>query len=155
MPADSIPLAITCTLAGRRDKLSVHDQTWSGVVSNVVSRDMHLDAMTEYHVLRETELTETYPTHVVCAWLGNSPAVAHNHYPQVRDQHFADAVGEISNTGALQVALQQGAERGGTEPQPHLANFAQVASLQSNTAPCETVPFAEVTPMGFEPMLPP
>lgn len=28
---------------------------------------------------RQTELTQTRPTHVVCAWLGNSPTIAHNH----------------------------------------------------------------------------
>jgi len=28
---------------------------------------------------RETELMETYPAHVVCAWIGNSEAVARKH----------------------------------------------------------------------------
>jgi integrase len=42
---------------------------------------------------RQTELTERYPIHVVCAWLGNSTAVAADHYLQVRDEYFSDAVG--------------------------------------------------------------
>lgn len=33
---------------------------------------------------RQSELTEIYPTHVVCAWMGNSTQVAHQHYLQVR-----------------------------------------------------------------------
>jgi len=37
---------------------------------------------------RETELAETYPLHVVCAWIGNSPKVAAEHYLQVTDEHF-------------------------------------------------------------------
>ena len=41
---------------------------------------------------RQTELEETYPSHVVCAWIGNSQAVAQKHYLQVTDDHFAKAV---------------------------------------------------------------
>jgi len=48
---------------------------------------------------RETELAETFPIHVVCAWIGNSAAVARKHYLQVTDEHFARAA-------ALQMALQ-------------------------------------------------
>ena len=41
---------------------------------------------------RETELMETYPSHVVCKWIGNSEAVARKHYLQVTDAHFEKAV---------------------------------------------------------------
>ncbi len=40
---------------------------------------------------RQTELEERFPSHVVCAWLGNSEAVARKHYLQVTDEHFAKA----------------------------------------------------------------
>jgi len=40
---------------------------------------------------RETELAERYPLHVVCAWIGNSRAVAQQHYLQVTDEHFEQA----------------------------------------------------------------
>ena len=50
---------------------------------------------------RETELAETYPLHVVTAWLGNSQLVAAKHYLQVTDQHFAKAT---------QIPTQQAAE---------------------------------------------
>jgi integrase len=40
---------------------------------------------------RQTELEEQYPTHVVCAWLGNSVAVARKHYLQVTEEHFEKA----------------------------------------------------------------
>ncbi len=39
----------------------------------------------------ETELVETYPLHVVTAWLGNSQLVAAKHYLQVTDEHFERA----------------------------------------------------------------
>lgn len=43
---------------------------------------------------RETELTQKFPLHVVCAWMGNSQAVAAKHYLQVTDDHFKAAAGE-------------------------------------------------------------
>jgi len=41
---------------------------------------------------RQTELDGEFPTHVVCAWIGNSPAIARKHYLQVTDDHFKKAV---------------------------------------------------------------
>ena len=40
---------------------------------------------------RETELTESFPLHVVTAWIGNSQLVARKHHLQVTDEHFANA----------------------------------------------------------------
>jgi integrase len=40
---------------------------------------------------RQTELAEVFPSHVVCAWLGNSEDIAKKHYYQVTDAHFAAA----------------------------------------------------------------
>ncbi len=40
---------------------------------------------------RQTELEERFPSHVVCAWLGNSEAVARKHYLQVREVDFQKA----------------------------------------------------------------
>lgn len=41
---------------------------------------------------RETELMEQFPIHVVCAWIGNSPKIAHKHYLQVTDAHREKAL---------------------------------------------------------------
>lgn len=41
---------------------------------------------------RQTELVERFPTHVVCAWLGNTVPVAAKHYLQVTDEHYEKAV---------------------------------------------------------------
>ena len=41
---------------------------------------------------RPTELEESFPSHVVCKWMGNSRAVAAKHYLQVTDEHFSKAV---------------------------------------------------------------
>jgi hypothetical protein len=40
---------------------------------------------------RETELAEVWPRHGVCAWIGNSPAAAREHYLQVTEDHFRRA----------------------------------------------------------------
>ena len=40
-----------------------------------------------------TELENSFPTHLVCAWLKNSPADASRHYLRVTDRHFEQAIG--------------------------------------------------------------
>jgi len=45
---------------------------------------------------RQTELAETYPLHVVCDWIGNSAAVAAEHYLQTTDEHYRQAVQEAA-----------------------------------------------------------
>jgi hypothetical protein len=48
---------------------------------------------------RETELAETWPEHVVCAWIGTTVAVARKHYLQVTDEHFEQAVLKTTPAG--------------------------------------------------------
>ena len=57
---------------------------------------------------RETELLEEYPAHVACEWIGNTEAVAMEHYAQVTDAHFEKAI------QAQRKAQQSAAESGGT-----------------------------------------
>jgi hypothetical protein len=40
---------------------------------------------------RETELADQYPIKTVCSWIGNSPAIAAEHYLQVTEEHFQRA----------------------------------------------------------------
>jgi hypothetical protein len=56
---------------------------------------------------RQTELAEKYPIHVVCQWIGNSRAIAQEHYLQVTNAHFADAVRDPAGS-----ASQTSGERG-------------------------------------------
>jgi integrase len=51
---------------------------------------------------RQTELTETWPAHVVCAWIGNSEVVARDHYLQITDEHFATAAGVSEDQGGAE-----------------------------------------------------
>lgn len=53
---------------------------------------------------RQTELEERFPSHVVCAWLGNSRQVAAAHYLRVIDEHFERAA--MGESKVLQKAVQ-------------------------------------------------
>lgn len=83
---------------------------------------------------RQTELAEKYPIHVVCAWLGNSRAVAQEHYLQVTDAHFTEAIREPSKPG----------DAPKSQPQRNAAaqNPAQSGTEQKEMATCG----AEQTP---------
>jgi hypothetical protein len=78
---------------------------------------------------RETELAEIYPMHVVCAWIGNSPAVAAKHYLQVTDAHFAEAA---------QNPAQHLHAGGGTESQDKNPANAKIPVLQGLELPPQT-----------------
>lgn len=60
---------------------------------------------------RQTELAERYPIHVVCAWLGNSAAIANEHYLQVTEDHYASAA-----QNAAQSTAERGCQRGTAVP---------------------------------------
>jgi integrase len=48
-----------------------------------------------WHNLRssaQTDLANRFPMHTVCDWLGNTTAIAQQHYSQVTEQHFEQAV---------------------------------------------------------------
>ncbi len=67
---------------------------------------------------RETELCETFPAHVVCAWIGNSESVARKHYLQVTDVHFDAAVtGGAKGGAALARHEPPGAASPNSKPQ--------------------------------------
>lgn len=66
---------------------------------------------------RQTELTSDFPTHVVCAWLGNSITVAMSHYLQVRDSDYARAIegaGASATTLARAATTDEAGRGGGT-----------------------------------------
>lgn len=66
---------------------------------------------------RETELAERFPMHVVTRWIGNSEAVAAQHYLQVTDDHYQQAVQNPVQSG------EEPAGMGETE-QPADAGFS-------------------------------
>jgi integrase len=53
---------------------------------------------------RETELSESFPMHVVCEWIGNSETVAKKHYLQVTAEHFQRASGSATQNPTQQAS---------------------------------------------------
>jgi integrase len=49
---------------------------------------------------RQTELTETFPAHVVAGWLGNTVKVATQHYLQTTEEHFRRAAKSAAKSAA-------------------------------------------------------
>jgi integrase len=79
---------------------------------------------------RQTELTETFPVHVVASWLGNSARVATLHYLQTTEDHFKRAA--KSGAAALQNPVQQPSAPFGTLSQ-------ESSEVFSDSELCESV----------------
>ncbi len=98
---------------------------------------------------RQTELEDSFPSHVVCEWLGNSERVALKHYLHVTDAHYERAIsGECS---ALQKAVQQSAASSGNAPQASKATSEKPAVLPEFAAQDDCMPSAPVAEAGLEP----
>jgi hypothetical protein len=93
---------------------------------------------------RQTELEERFPSHVVCAWLGNNRDTARRHYLQLTDAHFERAT--VSSEEAAQIAAQQGPAEG--------RKGQQIQSGNRNEAQRPAMAHKKATPTGFEPVLP-
>jgi integrase len=98
---------------------------------------------------RDTELAAIFPLHVVCAWLGNSAAVAAAHYLQVTDEDYQRAA--ESAAFALQNAQQSGAgpirvEMSKQQKTPEKPGFAQADSVL-----CGATQDGQASPEGLEP----
>ena len=96
---------------------------------------------------RQTELAETYPIHVVCAWLGNSRAVAQSHYLQVTDAHFEKAAQKATGK-----ATEQGAESARTVSQGKGLESKKTPVFPGVANRCDSVHNLGITPTGLEPV---
>lgn len=92
-----------------------------------------------------TGLAERCPIHVVCAWLGNSRAVAQEHELQVTDAHF---------TKAVQNPVQYTSVKGGIDKNSQEAQKRQSPAVPGFTDVFNCLPIDRLTPTGFEPVLP-
>jgi hypothetical protein len=104
---------------------------------------------------RQTELTEKFPVHVVCSWMGNSATIAAKHYLQVTDEHFERAAKSGAQDAqkadsALQNRVQQPAVQLGTETQKAQETWA---SLDADPVESGELALAGLPPRGIEPLL--
>lgn len=79
---------------------------------------------------RQTELTEQFPAHVVCDWLGNSEIVARKHYLQVTEEHFEKAA-VCSAANALQISGADGC----TELHDEITEVSETPEKQRKNGP--------------------
>ena len=103
---------------------------------------------------RQTELTEKFPSHVVCAWLGNSRAVAQDHYLQVTDAHFVQAVAEPEKKPepAAQNPARSAAATIGNDQDTASATNENRPELPGDPSSYQYLHDMPVTPTGFEPV---
>jgi len=97
---------------------------------------------------RETELAETFPMQVVCAWIGNSQPVAAKHYLQVTEDHFKKAVQDPVQHPAVS------ARRDSQEDGQESAEPAFCGPVRDNAAACKSGQPHDLPPRGFEPLSP-
>ena len=95
---------------------------------------------------RQTELSEPFPDHVVCAWLGNSEKVARDHVLQVTDAHFGRAA------KATEKATGQAAASKGTGGNPPQSTNENRPVFPGDSTPFRCTEDTRVTPTGFEPV---
>ena len=94
---------------------------------------------------RETELAETYPLHVVTAWLGNSQLIAAKHYLQVTDEHFAKATHNQTHSAA------EMSEPDGKPIIRPLRDNEKAPEFPGLSAACRLLHNQSVPPQGLEP----
>lgn len=93
---------------------------------------------------RQTELSEIFPSHVVCAWLGNSRVVAEKHYLQTTEEHFARAIEEAVHNPVQQPAGCTRNTKQFSEKYEGLQGVASVAVAEAGLEPARAI-----KPTGF------
>ncbi len=123
---------------------------------------------------RETELTNVFPLHVAAGWIGNSAAVAKEHYLSTTEDHFTQAVRPAPETDVRSGSQEPEVDEGGAEcGAPVVQNAVQQAAAPKCTEAQERnetqentgvsfldalssidVHLASIPPRGVEPLLP-
>jgi integrase len=103
---------------------------------------------------RQTELAEKFPIHVVCAWLGNSQAIAKKHYLQVTDAHFSEAAAETiaGKPDASQKPSQSVAQSEVVNAQTVGAMNEDSGDLPGEYVALPHTPIEIIPPRGVEPL---
>ena len=141
------------TRAASRGKRSRHGQSETTASLNrrlavCQSRDdVRPRAWQNLRSSRQTELTETFPSHVVTVWLGNSERIAEKHDLQVLDSHFDKAV----SADCMRPCMQNGDGTVGKAPHTERAGNKKAPDLQGLTASYSGSSIRRLGDEGFEP----
>tara|TARA_R110002072_G_scaffold179059_1_gene335057 strand:- start:116968 stop:118371 length:1404 start_codon:yes stop_codon:yes gene_type:complete len=105
---------------------------------------------------RQTELADHFPSHVVCAWIGNSESVAREHYLKVTPEHMQRAVNGVSLPGVMPSVMPHDVDLPGIEPQSQIRlaaddsrNSSQRKKKRSHAEACDR---SKMEDNGLEPM---
>ena len=104
-----------------------------------------------WHNLRssaQTELTESFPSHVVTAWLGNSERIAEKHYLQILESHFDKA----ANADCMRPCMQNRVETDGTPSHKMQAGNKKAPEIQGHAASYVGIQNQRMSDTGFEPV---
>src|ERR1700730_8220562 len=88
---------------------------------------------------RQTELEESFPSHVVCAWIGNSQRVAREHYLQATESRF-------------QKAVQHTGTQGHVEPREQDDDSENAGDMCGSVAGCGCASAKTMVATGLEPV---
>ena len=104
---------------------------------------------------RQTELEERFPSHVVCAWMGNSQPVARKHYLMVTEDHFAQAISANDANGGAQIpapkATQKATQTMAETPRQRATGFKGVERKSFPVSACRKSSEKQVAEAGLEP----
>jgi hypothetical protein len=89
---------------------------------------------------RQTELMERFSSHVVCKWMGNSRAIAQEHYLQVTEEHYEQATmtTDLDKKKATQNATQQPAESSVIEGNGEQVESSKPLVFPNDSAQCSS-----------------
>jgi integrase len=110
---------------------------------------------------RQTELAGEYPSHVVCAWIGNSERIAAAHYLQVTDADFEKATKErgkesAAKSGAVDCEALQNPVQSASDSERQGLTQPPVASEVSHVLSPQVInrQGVKVAKVGLEPTRP-
>ena len=100
---------------------------------------------------RQTELAASYPLHTVCAWIGNSKAIAAGHYLQITD---ADWTRATTTGGAAANPATEARPRSTKGSEAQTKNPGNSGALVTAGTACDPVENDSMGRTGLEPATP-
>ncbi len=94
---------------------------------------------------RQTELSQHFPAHVVCGWMGNSEAVAGEHYLHTTEDDFQKATQNPTQSGA------EMSETGGNTQPTRSSENAKAPAIPGHSRDFTNLQGELITRPGFEP----
>ena len=100
---------------------------------------------------RQTELAATFPLHTVCAWIGNTKAIAAGHYLQVTDADWTRATGTAEAAANPATQAPQSAPKAHEPKTQNPQNSSELVGVGAACDPVESEPMGRT---GLEPATP-